>query len=304
MTSINDLKVLNALSDAMADAVEKAAAGTVLINARRRYPASGIAYAPDLVLTASHVVERDEDIPIMLPNGDQVEATLIGRDPGSDLAVVRTPIEMPATIEPADSTARVGQLVLALGRPSQDGIQASLGVVSAIIGPVHTRRGGVLEGHIRTDAVPYPGFSGGPLIDGKGQVLGMNTSGLTRGSSITIPVFLGLKLADALVKHGSVRRGYLGVRSQPVEIPSSQQEDLGRQQTAGLLLVGVEAKSPAEIAGLMVGDILTGFAGQAVSAPDDLFVSLAGVVVGEQVEIEILRAGKRQELKVKIAERN
>jgi len=303
MSSINDIGVLRALSDAMADAVEKAAAGTVMINARKRFPASGIAYAPDLVLTASHVVERDEDIPIMFSNGDQVKATLIGRDPGSDLAVVRTQSEVPATIEPADSGGRVGQLVLALGRPSQEGIQASLGVVSAIIGPVHTRSGGVLEGHMRTDAVPYPGFSGGPLIDGKGQVLGMNTSGLTRGSSITIPINLGLKLADALVKHGSVRRGYLGVRSQPVEIPSSQQVGLGRQQAAGLLLVGVEANSPAEKAGLMVGDILTGFAGQAVSDPDDLFAILAGVAVGEQVEIEILRAGKRQDQKVTIAER-
>jgi len=144
--------------------------------------------------------------------------------------------------------------VLALGRPTGEGIQASLGVVSAVSGPVHTRHGGLLEGHIRTDAIPYPGFSGGPLVDGSGQVLGMNTSGLTRGSSIAIPMKLGLKVAEALVKHGSVRRGYLGVRSQPVEIPENQQNGLGRQQNSGLLLVGVESDSPAGEAGLMVGD--------------------------------------------------
>lgn len=303
MSSTNNKPVLSALSDAMADAVEKAALGTVLINARRRFPASGIAYAPDLVLTASHVVERDEDIPVVLPNGDQVKAALVGRDPGSDLAVIRTESALPGVVEPADAAARVGQLVLALGRPTGEGIQASLGVVSAVSGPVHTRHGGLLEGHIRTDAIPYPGFSGGPLVDGSGQVLGMNTSGLTRGSSIAIPVKLGLKVAEALVKHGSVRRGYLGVRSQPVEIPENQQNGLGRQQNSGLLLVGVESDSPAGEAGLMVGDILTGFAGEPVAEPDDLFTSLAGEMIGEQVSLEILRAGQMQELKVTIGER-
>lgn len=303
MSSTNNKQVLSALSDAMADAVEKADAGTVLINARRRFPASGIAYAPDLVLTASHVVERDEDIPVVLPNGDQVKAALLGRDPGSDLAVIRIESKTVAVIEPSKESARVGQLVLALGRPTAEGIQASLGVVSAINGPVHTRRGGLLEGHIRTDAIPYPGFSGGPLVDGSGKVLGMNTSGLTRGASIAIPINLGLKVAEALVKHGSVRRGYLGVRSQPVEIPTNQQKGLGRQQSSGLLLVGIESDSPADEAGLMVGDILTGFAGEPLTEPDDLFASLAGEVVGEQVALEILRAGQKQELKVTIGER-
>ena len=227
----------------------------------------------------------------------------MGRDPGSDLAVIRIESKTAAVIEPSEESARVGQLVLALGRPTAEGIQASLGVVSAINGPVHTRRGGLLEGHIRTDAIPYPGFSGGPLVDGSGKVLGMNTSGLTRGASIAIPINLGLKVAETLVKHGSVRRGYLGVRSQPVEIPPNQQESLGRQQSNGLLLVGIESDSPADEAGLMVGDILTGFAGEPLTEPDDLFSCLAGEVVGEQVALEILRAGQKQELKVTIGER-
>lgn len=303
MSSTENKQVLSVLSDAMADAVEKAAAGTVLINARRRFPASGIAYAADLVMTASHVVEREEDIPVILPDGEQVKARLLGRDPGSDLAVIRTESALSGMVAVAEDSPRVGQLVLALGRPSAEGIQASLGVVSAISGPVHTRRGGVLEGHIRTDAIPYPGFSGGPLVDGKGEVVGMNTSGLTRGASIAIPINLALKLAEALVQHGSVRRGYLGVRSQPVEIPANQQAGLGRQQDSGLLLVGVESKSPAEQSGLMVGDILTGFGDQPVRDPDDLFASLAGEVVGEQVVLEILRAGDKLELKVTIGER-
>ncbi|MGB5846132.1 MAG: trypsin-like peptidase domain-containing protein [Anaerolineales bacterium] len=304
MSPTENNQVLAALSDAMADAVEKAAQGTVLINARRRFPASGIVYAPDLVLTASHVLERDEDIPVITPNGEQLKAALVGRDPGSDLAVIRTESTLSAVIEPATQDARVGQLVLALGRPTEDGIQASLGVVSAVNGPVHTRRGGVLEGHIRTDAIPYPGFSGGPLVDAAGQVLGLNTSGLTRGASLAIPGKLVWQIAESLVKHGSVRRGYLGVRSQPVEIPLPQQDGLGRQQATGLLLVGVEPNSPAAESGLMVGDILTGFAGTPVTEPDDLFTRLAREVVGQPVMLEILRAGQKQEVTVTIGERN
>ena len=297
-------QVLSVLSNAMADAVEKAAAGTVLINARRRFPASGIVYASDLVLTASHVLEREEEIPVILPDGDQVKAALVGRDPGSDVAVIRTESSLPAVVvEPAAQSARIGQLVLALGRPTMEGIQASLGVVSAISGPAHTRRGGVLEGHIRTDAIPYPGFSGGPLVDTGGFILGMNTSGLTRGASLAIPVKLTWQIADSLLKHGSVRRGYLGVRSQPVEIPANQQKGLGHQQTSGLLLVGVEADSPAEEAGLMVGDILTGFAGERVADADDLFARLAGQAVGDQAVLEVLRAGQRVELIATIGER-
>jgi S1-C subfamily serine protease len=206
-------------------------------------------------------------------------------------------------VESSPGAARVGQLVLALGRPTEEGVQASLGVVSAVRGPVQTRRGGLLEGHIRTDAIPYPGFSGGPLVDSSGRMLGLNTSGLTRGASLAIPIKIALQIAESLVKHGSVRRGYLGVRSQPVEIPQSQQAGLGRQQASGLLLVGVEPDSPAAEAGLMVGDILTGFAGEPVSDPDDLIIRLAGEVVDKNVRFEVLRAGRQQELLVTIGER-
>ena len=295
--------VLSVLSDAMADAVEKAATSTVLVNGRRRYPASGIAYASDLILTASHVLEREDEIPVILPDGSKQTGDLLGRDPGSDLAVLRLGGTIAELAEPASNEARVGQLVLAVGRPTADGVQASLGVVSAIAGPVHTRRGGLLEGHIRTDATPYPGFSGGPLVDSDGQVLGMNTSGLTRGASLAIPSGLAWQIAESLTEHGSVRRGYLGIRSQPVEISLIQQEALGRQQATGLLLVGVEPDSPAAEAGLMVGDILTGFAGGPVSEPDELFVSLAGEVVGRPTSLEILRAGELQEVTVTIGER-
>jgi S1-C subfamily serine protease len=304
MSNFDDNNLLSVLSNAMADAVEKASAGTVLINARRRFPASGIVYAPNLILTASHVIEREDDIPVVLPDGGKLTADLLGRDPGSDLAALRLSSKVTSLAESAAQEARVGQLVLALGRPTPDGIQASLGVVSAVAGPVHTRRGGLLERHIRTDAIPYPGFSGGPLIDSAGGVLGVNTSGLTRGASLAIPAGLAWQIAESLVEHGSVRRGYLGVRSQPVEIPQHQQEALSRQQATGLLLVGIEPDSPAAEAGLMVGDILTGFAGGPVADPDELFTRLAGEVVGRPTSVEVLRAGQLEKVTVTIGERN
>lgn len=303
MSNPNSNNTLTALSDAMADAVETAGKGTVLVNGRRRFPASGIAYAPDLILTANHVLEREEDIPVLLPDGSQISTTLAGRDPGSDLAVLKLAGTLPTVAQAASQEAKVGQLVLALGRPTPEGIQASLGVVSAIGGPVHTRRGGLLECHLRTDAIPYPGFSGGPLIDTAGQVLGMNTSGLTRGASLAVPVSLAWQIAESLARHGSVKRGFLGVRSQPVDIPNPQQESLDRPQETGLLLVGVEQSSPAEAGGLMVGDIIVGFAGAPLSEPDELLTRLTGEVVGKPTPVEILRGGQLQEITVTIGER-
>ncbi len=303
MSNADGNNLLTGLSDALADAVEKAGIGTVMLNARRRFPASGIVYDSDLILTASHVVEREDEIPVILADGSEHNANLLGRDPGSDLAVLRLSSGVNSVANFAGQGARIGQLVLALGRPTPEGIQASLGVISAIAGPAHTRRGGLLERYIRTDAIPYPGFSGGPLIDSAGDVLGVNTSGLTRGASITIPSELALQIAQSLAEHGSVKRGYLGVRSQPVEIPQHQQEIMGRQQDSGLLLVGVEKKSPASEAGLMVGDILVGFAGQPVSDPDELLTLLTGEVVGSPTAVEIVRAGNLQEVTVTIGER-
>lgn len=295
--------VLMQLSDAMVEAVERAGAVTVLVNARRRIPASGIAYAPDLIITANHVVERDDDIRLISPGGNEMSALVAGRDPGSDLALLR--LERPTVVvaEPAPQPARVGQLVLALGRPTPDGIQASLGVVSAVGGPVRSRRGGLLEHYLRTDTIPYPGFSGGPLADTSGRIVGLNTSGLTRGASLTIPANLVWRIADTLAKYGSIRRGYLGVRTQPVKIPEKQQRGLDREQASGLLLVGVEESSPAEAGGLMVGDIIVAIANHAVADPDELLSSLEGEVVGNPTTIEVLRGGQPATIKVTIGER-
>jgi S1-C subfamily serine protease len=302
MSENNGANILTELSEAMASAVELAGAATVLVDGRRRYPASGVVYRAELVLTASHVLSR-ENISVLSSDGQEISATLVGRDPGSDLAMLNINKQLTSLAEPAEQKTRIGQLVLALGRPTAAGIQASLGVVSALGGPLHTRRGGLLERYIRTDAIPYPGFSGGPLVDSTGGILGLNTSGLTRGASLAIPVDLAWKIAESLVKHGSVRRGYLGVRSQPVDIPPNRQEELGRHQETGLLLVSIEKNSPAEAGGLLVGDILTGFAGQPISEPDQLLTRLNGEVVGKSTQVEVLRGNELHQTTITIGER-
>src|SRR5512134_1197850 len=235
--------VLVELSDALADAAERAGQATVLVNARRRMPASGIAYAADLILTADHIIEREEDIKVTFADGTEIPAEVAGRDAGSDLAVLKLERAAATVAEVTKSPARLGQIALVLGRPSPDGIEASLGTVSAIGGPIRTGRGGMLERYIRTDSISYPGFSGGPLVAADGSVLGLNTSGLTNGAAITVPADIAWRIADTLVKDGRIKRGYLGIRSQPVEIPDMAQKSLKREQATGLLIVGVENNS-------------------------------------------------------------
>jgi S1-C subfamily serine protease len=295
----------NALTDfsqGLIAAVEAAGASTVTVDARKRYPASGIAYADDLVLTADHVVTREDDIKVILPDGRSLAATIAGRDPGSDLAVLRL-AEKALSVAKTLEEAKVGQLVLALGRPNSEGMQASWGIVTSISGPVRTFRGGMLDQFIRSETTPYPGFSGGPLVNTEGEVLGLNTSGLTRGSSLTIPVGVAWRVAEALAKHGSVKRGYLGVRTQPVEIPESAREALKREQSQGLLVLWLEEGGPAEKGGLFVGDILVGIAGQSLSDPDDLFSALNTDTVGQAIAVEVLRGGRPETIQVTVGER-
>jgi S1-C subfamily serine protease len=293
--------VLVELSNAMAAAAEKAGASTLLVNARRRMPASGIAFGTDLVLTADHVVEQEEGIRIVLPDGTQTGARLAGRDPGSDLAVLR--LEK-ALAKPAESTsvAKIGELVLALGRPSTEGIEVSLGVISAVGGPIRTPAGSI-DKFIRTDTTPFPGFSGGPLVDAEGRVVGVNTSGFGRGIALTIPADYAWKVADQLARTGTVRRGYLGIRSQAVEISEEAQKALKREQKTGLLIVSVEKGSPAEAGRLMVGDILVGIDNHEVPDHDALFAQLTGEAVDKTTPVEVLRGGQPVKVSVKIGAR-
>ncbi|HSG45065.1 MAG TPA: trypsin-like peptidase domain-containing protein [Anaerolineales bacterium] len=279
---------LTEFSNNLTTAVEKGGEGTLLVDARKRYPASGIAYANDLVLTADHVLKRDNDIKVGLSEGKFLDAAIVGRDSGSDLALLRIPEKALTPVNTSDEV-KVGQLVLALGRPSGSGVQSSWGIVTSIHGPARTHHGGLLDEFIKSETTPYPGFSGGPLINTEGEVLGLNTSGLTHGSSLTISAKAAWRIADALAKHGSVKRGYLGVRTQPV--------------SNGLLVMWLEEKGPAEKGGILVGDILVSVGDQKLSDPDDLFSALHSDIVGKPTAVEVLRGGKPETLKITIGER-
>ena len=290
-------------SNGLVAAVGKASAGTVLVEARRRYPASGITFGADLVLTADHVVTRDDHSRIRTEAGGDYEATIAGRDPGSDLALLRLGQAALTPAQVANAAPKVGQLVVAMGRPSLNGVQASWGIVTAIGGPTRTGRGGLLDQYFQTETTPYPGFSGGPLIDTDGQVLGLNTSGLTPGASLTIPTSVAWSIGEALAKDGTVKRGYLGVRTQSVELGESTRQELKAAQERGLLVVWLEDDGPAARGGLLVGDIIVGIAGKLVSDPDDIFTALSGDTIGKPVEVRIVRGGKIQTLRVAVGER-
>ena len=293
---------LTDFSNGLTTAVETGGASTVLVDARKRYPASGIALADDLVLTADHVVTREEGIKVLLADGRSLSASIAGRDPGSDLAVLRLSEKVLTPARTSDSF-KVGQLVLALGRPSSAGIQASWGIITAISGPTRTFRGGMLDEFIQSETVPYPGFSGGPLINTEGEVLGLNTSGLTRGSSLTIPIKVAWPVGEALAKNGTVKRGYLGVRTQQVDIPETSRQAFQRDQAQGLLVLWLEEGGPAERGGLLVGDILVTLRGQPLRDADDLFSALTSDTVGTAVPVEVLRGGRPETVNVTVGER-
>ena len=295
--------VLRNLSDALAATVATAGAGVVRVEARGRIPASGILWSPDgVIVTAHHVVEREENIGVGLPDGQTVAAALVGRDPTTDLAVLRADAKglTPAAVAEPDSL-RVGHLALALGRPGQT-VQATLGIVSALGEEWRTPAGGQVDAYLQTDLVMYPGFSGGPLVDVSGRVLGLNTSALLRGISLTLPTPTLRRVVEALLTHGRVRRGYLGVGAQGVRLPAALEQQLG--QETGLLLISVEPDGPAGQAGLLLGDTIIALDSQPVRHMDDLLALLGGERVGVSTPVRIVRGGVVQELQVTIGERS
>src|SRR5579859_6593368 len=293
-------EVLSNLSNALADTVEAASKGVVRVEARRRLPATGIVWSADgVIVTAHHVVEREDNLVVGLPNGETAEARFVGRDPSTDLAVLRTDAKgITALPQATPDTLRVGHLVLALGRPGAD-ILSTLGIVSALGEAWRSRSGGQFDRYLQTDVAMYPGFSGGPLVDASGNVLGLNTSSMG-DVSLTIPTPTIQRVVQSLLTHGKVKHGYLGVGAQPVRLPDALKEKLG--QETGLLLASVESGSPADKGGLLLGDTLVGMAGQPVRHMDDLSGLLNGDRVGTAVPVKIIRGGNIQEMTITIGE--
>jgi S1-C subfamily serine protease len=291
--------VLQDLSNDLANAVEQAGAGVVRVEGRKRFPATGIVWDTNVVVTAHHVVTRDENIKIGLPNGDTTAATLAGRDPSTDLAVLRTQASLQRPTW-AENQPRVGQLVLALGRPG-DSVQAALGIIGTVGDGWRTPAGGAVDHYVQTDVVMYPGFSGGPLVSAGGEILGLNTSALLRDVSVTVPTSTIRRVVEALLAHGRVKRGYLGIGTQPVRLPDNLAQQVG--QETGLMLMSVEPDSPAAKGNLLLGDVIVGISGEPVRHLDDLFAQLSGDRVGTSVPVRIVRGGQIQEVAVTVGER-
>ena len=300
---------LGAFSDQLADVVASAAHWIVTVAARPRQTATGILWKTEnevIVMTADHVVEREDDIKVILPNGKEVKAQLIGRDPGTDLAALRLPADAlgaDATAAEAGANLRPGNLVLAIGRPGKDGARVSFGAVSAIEGPRRSWHGGEIEGVIFADVTLYPGFSGGPLVDLSGKLVGLNSSHLTRQNSSAIPLVTVDRVAKTLLTHGRVRRGYLGIGTQQVPLPEALAQKAGLTQETALLVVNVEAGSPAEQGGLILGDLVVLVADQPIIDVDSLRAQLTSDKLGQTLPVRIIRGGEAQNLTITLGER-
>ena len=297
-----ETNLLRTLSNQMADAVERVSPALVLVNGRQGRPGSGIIYAQDLVLTADHVLEREEDLSIVTHDGRTLPAQFAGRDLATDLAVLRVANLGITPAVASTEQARVGQLVLAVGRSANDGPMASVGIVSAVGGPLRVAQGTTLERYIRTDAIPYPGFSGGPLLDTQGAVLGITTTGLLNSATLAIPATIAWGIAETLAQQGFIKRGYLGISSQLVQLPEAQRA--GRSEEHGLLIVQVDEGSPAQKGGLLLGDILITIDSHPLKDAEDLRSLLTGDRVGKTVPVEVIRGGKLQTLQVTVGQRS
>ena len=301
-TSAPATGTLAALSHDLAEAVSQVGRSVVAIHGRRRIPSSGVVWGPGLVVTANHTLTRDEDIALTLPDGASGVAALAGRDPTTDIAVLRTAAKLSPVERAPDADLQVGRLVLAVGRPGPQ-VTASLGIVSALGGEWRTWQGGRVDRFVRLDLSIYDGFSGGPLVEAGGRVLGINTSGLTRATAVALPVATVDRVVDELAKKGHITRGYLGLAVQPVRLPEPMRQELGLAGKMGLVIINLEVGGPADRAGLLLGDIVTGLEGADVSDPSDILSFLGPERVGKEAKLRIVRAGKLKPVTITVGER-
>jgi S1-C subfamily serine protease len=296
---------LLALSNDLAEAVARAGQAVVAVHARPRMPSSGVHWRQGVIVTADHTVRRDEEINVGLPDGRTLPAALAGRDASTDLAILTlTAAELPVADIGDASALRVGHVVLAVGRPGERGrgLSASWGVISALGGPWRSWHGGQIDQFIRPDVSIYPGFSGGPLVDAHGRVMGINTSG-PRSIPLTIPPATVNRVVGQLLEKGRIVRGYLGLGMQPVRLPERLKQSLNLRGTSGIIIVAVEPASPAEKAGLLIGDVLVALDGVPVGDTADIQALLGPERVGTAVSASIIRAGVLAERVITIGER-
>ncbi len=292
------------LSNDLADAVERAGRNVVSVNEGGRSGVSGTLWRDGLVVTAEHTIPEQQEVTIGLPGGDSLRAGVVGRDPSTDIALLRLTQPVAAQVEFAQAAElRVGQFVLAVGRRANQGIVASHGILSALGGAWRTWHGGRIDQWFRLDLLPYTGFSGGPLVDVRGRVIGVNTSG-PRRSVLTVPAATVNRVVDQLLAKGRVVRGYIGVALQPVDLPAALRPLARNTPGRGLLVVMVEPGSPAEKAGVTLGDIVVGLGEKPLMSLGDLQAALEPEQIGQTVRLQVVRGGKADELAVLVGERS
>jgi S1-C subfamily serine protease len=278
------------LSNALAGAVASAARAVVAVHGRRRLPSTGVHWRAGLVVTAAHTVETERDVTLRTGDDRELIAQVAGRDPGLDLALLRVEAGgLPVAELGADADLRVGHLVLALGA----GPRASAGIVSAL---------GARDA-IAVDLTLYPGFSGGPLVDVLGRVVGITTSGASRHLQSAIRAGAVSRLADQVAERGRIPRAYLGVGTQPVALPEALRTRVGREPRTALIVVNVRPDSPAAAAGMIIGDIVLSIDGHVIAEPEDLLAALRPERVGQAVTVQLVRGGQPLELRVTVGER-
>lgn len=286
---------LELLSDDLASSVDRATQAVVAIHARRRIPSTGVIWRSGLIVAANHTVQKDDAIDVRLGDGSVVQGSVTGRDPSTDVCLLRIESDRaPAAIDVAP--LRVGQLALSIGRPGADAT-ATLGLISAVGPAWRTARGGRIDQFVRLDMSVYDGFSGSPLVTPAGRVAGLCTSGLTRGGAIAIPSATVERVIAALESNGGVmRRGFLGIGTHAVPLPEAIRSRIeaigGRVPAVGLMVVSVQPGTPADRAGILIGDVLVALGGQTMEDPKDVFAALGPESVGRELIATLVRAGQ------------
>lgn len=298
----NEASTWRTLSGEFAGIIETAGGAVIAVHARRRIPSSGVVWRPGIIVTADHTVERDEEIAITLPGGTRTPATLAGRDPSTDLAILRIEGASRPAIERGDASAlKPGHWILAAGRTAEGDARAGLALIGVAGAAWRTWRGGELDRALRLDRNLHPNFSGGAALDHQGRVLGIITSGLSRYGAVLIPAATVERVVAELEKRGHIGRGYLGIGMQTVRLPRKLRLDFKTE--TGLLVMGVEPDSPAEQAGMTLGDVLVEIDGNRVEGAEDVTAYLGGDRIGKSVKLFIIRGGKAEEAVITVGER-
>jgi S1-C subfamily serine protease len=295
---------LIALSNALAQATERAAASAVAVHTEARGSSSGVIWRPGIVVTAEHALRRDEDIQVTLPDGRAVAATLAGRDASTDLAVLKCADATSSVSETADvSSIKPGAIGLVVGRTRASGPVAALGVVSLVASERRTWTGAALVPYIRIDVGLQPTVVGGAVIDAHGRSVGIATPRFARFGAIAVPAPTVNRVVDILLQKGHIPRGYLGVGLQPVRLPDALRQQLQRNEKTAAIVLDVEPESPAQRAGVVIGDILVSISGHPVTHVEDVHAQLAADSIGKSFRVQFVRGGALQEASVVVGER-